>query len=68
LIDKPVLDWFALSPALALLGAGALALLGAVLLPRQAVRAFGAVVCALGFAGAGIAAGLLYWKSPEATS
>jgi NADH-quinone oxidoreductase subunit N len=66
-IEKPVVDWFALSPALALLGAAGVALLGAVLVPRSAVRVFSAVVCALGFVGAGVAAGLLYWKSPEAT-
>jgi NADH-quinone oxidoreductase subunit N len=66
-IAKPVVDWFALSPALALLGASGLALLGAVLIPARAVKVFTAVVCALGFAGAGVAAGLLYWKSPEAT-
>ena len=66
-MDKPVVDWFSLSPAFALLGAAGLALLGAVLVPRQAVRIFTAVVCALGFLGAGVAAGLLYWKSPEAT-
>jgi NADH-quinone oxidoreductase subunit N len=66
-IAKPGVDWFALSPALALLGAAGVALLGAVLLPRSWVRVFSAVVCALGFVGAGVAAGLLYWKSPEAT-
>jgi NADH-quinone oxidoreductase subunit N len=66
-IAKPAVDWFALSPALALLAAAGLALLGAVLLPRSIVRAFSAVVCALGFVGAGVAAGLLYWKSTEAT-
>ena len=66
-MDKPVVDWFALSPSLALLAAAGLALLGAVLLPRVALRVFSAVVCALGFAGAGVAAGLLFWKSPDAT-
>jgi NADH-quinone oxidoreductase subunit N len=66
-MDKPVVDWFALSPSLALLAAAGLALLGAVLVPRAAVRIFSAVVCALGFVAAGVAAGLLYWKSPEAT-
>ena len=66
-MDKPVVDWFALSPSLALLAAAGLALLGAVLVPRVAVRVFSASVCALGFVGAGVAAGLLYWKSPEAT-
>ncbi|HET8652710.1 MAG TPA: NADH-quinone oxidoreductase subunit N [Gaiellaceae bacterium] len=66
-MDTPSVDWFAISPSLALLAAAGVALLGAVLVPRVAVREFGAVVCALGFAGAGVAAGLLYWKSPEAT-
>ena len=50
LMDKPAVDWFALSPSLALLAAAGLALLGAVLVPRVAVRIFSAVVCALGFA------------------
>ena len=66
-MTKPTVDWFALSPALALLAAAGVALLGAVLVPRRAVSIFSAAVCALGFLGAGIAAGLLYWKSPEAT-
>ncbi len=66
-MDTPVVDWFSLSPSLALLAAAGLALLGAVLVPRGAVHIFSAVVCALGFVGAGVAAGLLYWKSPEAT-
>jgi NADH-quinone oxidoreductase subunit N len=66
-MTKPVVDWFALSPALALLGAAGLTLLGSVLVPQRAVRVFSAIVCALGFLGAGVAAGLLYWKSPDAT-
>ena len=66
-MDTPVVDWFALSPSLALLAAAGLALLGAVLVPRAAVRIFSAVVCALGFVGAGVAAGLLFWKSPESS-
>ena len=66
-MTKPTVDWFALSPALALLAAAGVALLGAVLVPRRAVNVFSAAVCALGFLGAGVAAGLLYWKSPEAT-
>jgi NADH-quinone oxidoreductase subunit N len=66
-IAKPAVDWFALSPALALLAAAGVALLGAVLVPRSVVRVFSAIVSALGFVGAGVAAGLLYWKSPEAT-
>jgi NADH-quinone oxidoreductase subunit N len=67
-MDTPTVDWFSLSPSLALLAASGLALLGAVLVPRGALRMFSAVVCALGFVAAGVAAGLLFWKSPEATS
>ena len=63
-MDTPSVDWFAISPSLALLAAAGVALLGAVLVPRRAVHAFGAIVCALGFVGAGVAAALLYWKSP----
>src|SRR5207244_1199141 len=59
-ISTPHVDWFALSPTLALLGAGAMALLGAVLVPRRARRPFGATVCAFGFAGALVGAALLY--------
>jgi NADH-quinone oxidoreductase subunit N len=66
-MTKPVVDWFALSPALALLGASGVALLGSVFVPRRAVLVFSAIACALGFLGAGVAAALLYWKSPEAT-
>ena len=66
-MKTPAVDWFSLSPSLALLGASGLALLGAVLIPRRAVQVFGALACALGFAGAGVAAALLYWKSPDAT-
>jgi NADH-quinone oxidoreductase subunit N len=66
-MTKPVVDWFALSPALTLLGASGVALLGSVLVPRRAVLVFSAIACALGFLGAGVAAALLYWKSPEAT-
>ena len=66
-MDTPSVDWFALAPSLALLAAGGVSLLGAVLVPRGAVRAFAAIVCALGFAGAGVAAALLFWKSPESS-
>jgi NADH-quinone oxidoreductase subunit N len=59
-ISTPNVDWFALSPALALLGAGSVSLLAAVLLPRHARRPFCATVCAFGFAGAIVAAALLY--------
>jgi NADH-quinone oxidoreductase subunit N len=65
-IDTPSVDWFALSPELAMLAAAGVSLLGAVLVPRAWIRPLGAFVCALGFAGGLVAAALLYWKSPEA--
>ena len=65
MIATPHVDWFALSPSLALLVAGAASLLGAVLVPRRARRPFGATVCAFGFAGAIVAAALLYAFSPD---
>ena len=39
-IATPKVDWLALSPALALLAAAAICLLGAVLMPATARRAF----------------------------
>jgi NADH-quinone oxidoreductase subunit N len=65
-IDTPTVDWLALAPSLALLAAAALCLLGAVLVPRLARRAFSAVVCGAGFLAAGILAGIAFDRSPEA--
>jgi NADH-quinone oxidoreductase subunit N len=59
-LPTPHVDWFALSAPLTLLGAGTAALLAAVLVPQRWRRGFGATVCALGFAGAIVAAALLY--------
>ncbi|HKY12168.1 MAG TPA: NADH-quinone oxidoreductase subunit N, partial [Gaiellaceae bacterium] len=66
-MTKPTVDWFALAPSLALLAAASLALLGAVLVPAVARKAFAAVVAAAGFVAAGVWAGLLYAETPEAT-
>jgi NADH-quinone oxidoreductase subunit N len=66
-MTTPSVDWFALSPSLALLTAAALAILGAVSVPVVARKVFSAVVAALGFVAAGIWAGLLYSESPSAT-
>jgi NADH-quinone oxidoreductase subunit N len=66
-MTKPAVDWFALSPSLALLAASALALLGAVFVPVVARKIFSALVAALGFVAAGVFAGLLYSESPQAT-
>jgi NADH-quinone oxidoreductase subunit N len=65
-IDKPNVDWFALSPELTLLAAASIALVGAAFLPPPRRRAFAALVCALGFAGALVASALLFAES-EAT-
>jgi NADH-quinone oxidoreductase subunit N len=58
------IDWFALTPELVLLGGAAICLLGAVLLPGHGRKPFGAAVCFGSFAGAFVAAALLYDRSP----
>ena len=65
---KPSLDWFALSPVLALLGASGIALLAAVLVPPRVRKPFAAAVAGLGFAGSLGAAVLVYVYSPEGES
>src|ERR687896_610974 len=62
----PQVDWLALAPALALLAGGGVALLSAVLVPQWVRAPLAAFASACGFAGAFVAAALLYWKSPEA--
>ena len=52
MIQRPHVDWFALSPELVLLGAAGVLLLGAVLIPAAPRRAVSALVAALGFGGA----------------
>jgi NADH-quinone oxidoreductase subunit N len=66
-MTKPTVDWFALSPSLALLAAAAVALLAAVLVPAAARKFVAALTAALGFVAAGVFAGLLYSESPQAT-
>lgn len=51
-MTTPQIDWFALSPVLALLSAGSLALLAAVLVPHGWRKPFSFGVTALGFATA----------------
>jgi NADH-quinone oxidoreductase subunit N len=62
-IATPHVDWFALSPALVLLGVAGLCLLAAVLVPARARRFLSAWMCVLGYAGALGAAALLYDRS-----
>jgi NADH-quinone oxidoreductase subunit N len=66
-ITRPPVDWFAISPELILLGVAGACLLFAVLVPEAARRATAATVTAGGFAGAFVAAILLYDKTPVGT-
>ena len=60
MIDTPTIDWAALAPELVLLAAAGIAMLIAVLVPKWLEKQLAAIVCALGFVGALIAAGVLY--------
>jgi NADH-quinone oxidoreductase subunit N len=66
-IETPHVDWLALSPTLALLGASAIALLGAVTVPRAALRAFSVAVTGAGFLVSGVFAGIVFDRSPDPT-
>jgi NADH-quinone oxidoreductase subunit N len=66
-IETPHVDWLALSPTLALLGASAIALLGAVTVPRAALRAFSVAVTGAGFVVSGVFAGIVFDRSPDPT-
>jgi len=67
-IPRPHVDWFALAPELMLLGAMGFALMGAVLLPKENRRDFGALAAALGFAGGFVYAVVIYVHTPEPLS
>jgi NADH-quinone oxidoreductase subunit N len=67
-IPRPHVDWFALAPELMLLGAMGFALMGAVLMPKENRRDFGALAAALGFAGAFVYAVVIYVHTPEPQS
>jgi NADH-quinone oxidoreductase subunit N len=64
-IVTPKVDWLALSPALALLCAAAICLLGAVLVPMAGRRIFSAVIAGSGFLVAGVLAAIVFDRSPE---
>jgi NADH-quinone oxidoreductase subunit N len=66
-IETPHVDWLALSPTLALLGASAIALLGAVTVPRPALRVFSVAVTGVGFVVSGVFAGIVFDRSPDPT-
>jgi len=68
MIETPNVDWLALSPTLALLGASAVALLVAVLIPEWMRRGVAAGAAFLGFVLAAVLAGVVYYDTaiPEA--
>jgi NADH-quinone oxidoreductase subunit N len=67
-IHKPHVDWFALSPSLAMIGAAALLLLVAVFVPRGLRKLASATVCGAGFLAAFVFAIVLADKSPHGTT
>jgi NADH-quinone oxidoreductase subunit N len=68
MIDTPNVDWLALSPTLALLGAAGVALLGAVLVPRAALRAFSVAVTGVGFVVSAVLSAIVFDRSASATT
>jgi NADH-quinone oxidoreductase subunit N len=65
LIVKPHVDWFALSPSLALLAAAGTLLMVAVLVPKRIRKPTAAIVCGAGFVASLVFAILLDDKSPH---
>ena len=65
-IETPTVDWLALAPTLALLGASGVALLGSVLVPWWMRRIFSALVAFAGFVTAGVFAAIVFDETPEA--
>ncbi len=65
MIDTPSVDWLALSPTLALLGASGVALLAAVLLPPWLRKTVAAVAVFAGFVVAAVFAGILFDETPQ---
>jgi NADH-quinone oxidoreductase subunit N len=64
-IDSPSVDWLALSPTLALLGASVIALLASVLLPPWLRKTIAAVAVFAGFVVAAAFAGILFDETPQ---
>jgi NADH-quinone oxidoreductase subunit N len=67
-IDTPSVDWLALSPTLALLGASGVALLAAVLVPAWMRKGFTATTAFAGFVVAAVLAGIVFDRSADAQS
>jgi NADH-quinone oxidoreductase subunit N len=68
MIQRPHVDWFALSPSLAMIGAAGLLLLVAVLVPRRFRKPVAAAGAGAGFVTAFVLALVLAEKSPDATT
>ena len=68
MIAKPHIDWFALSPELALLGASGVLLMVAVFVPRRAKTVVAATIGLAGFVTAFVLAIVLGAKTPEAVT
>jgi NADH-quinone oxidoreductase subunit N len=66
-IDTPKVDWLALAPVFSLLGASAVALLGAVIFPRWLRSSLAAVASAAGFVTAGVFAIYLFVEDEQST-
>jgi NADH-quinone oxidoreductase subunit N len=64
-IPTPKVDWLALSPALSLLGASGVALLGSVLVPSWGRRGFTAFAAFAGCITAGVFAGIVFDRSAD---
>ena len=64
MIDTPSVDWLALAPTLALLGASGFALLATVFVPDWMRRTVGAVAAFVGFVVAAVFAGILFAETP----
>ena len=60
MIPTPKVDWLALAPTLALLGASGVALLGSVLVPSWMRRLFAAIVVLAGFITSGVFAAIVF--------
>jgi NADH-quinone oxidoreductase subunit N len=67
-IDTPNVDWLALAPTLALLGASGVALLTAVLVPEWLRKTVSTVVAFAGFVVAAVLAGVVLDTSPTPTA
>jgi len=65
--ETPSVDWFALSPILALLAAAGIALLGAVLVPAGWRKPLAALATASGYATAFVFSALVYARSEDAS-